>query len=56
MVVMAKLVEIDANTFINPDMIVSIDPQGSKCAVTLVTGKTVTVALDAQALVKKCIG
>ena len=53
---MAKLVEIDANTFINPDMIVSIDPQGSKCVVTLVTGKTLSVPLDAQSLAKKCAG
>jgi len=55
-VVMAKLVEIDANTFINPDMIVSIDPQGSKCVVTLLSGKTVTVPLDAHSLAKKCTG
>ncbi len=52
---MAKLIEIDANTFLNPDMVMSIDPQGSKCVVTLVTGKTVTVLLDAQTFAKKCM-
>jgi hypothetical protein len=52
---MTKLIEIDANTFLNPTMVVSIDPQGSKCVVTLVTGKPVTGPLDAQTLAKKCM-
>ncbi len=47
---MAKLIDIGNNTFLNPEMIVSIDPQGSQSVVTLVTGKTVTISMDAQTL------
>jgi hypothetical protein len=50
---MAKLIDIGNNTFLNPEMIVSIDPQGSQSVVTLVTGKTVTISIDAQTLAKK---
>jgi hypothetical protein len=50
---MAKLIEIGNNTFLNPEMIVSIDPQASQSVVTLVTGKTVTISIDAQTLAKK---
>ena len=50
---MAKLIDIGNNTFLNPEMIVLIDPQGSQSVVTLVTGKTVTISMDAQILAKK---
>jgi len=50
---MAKLIDIGNNTFLNPEMIVSIDPQGSQSVVTLVTGKTVTISIDAQRSPKK---
>jgi hypothetical protein len=50
---MAKFIDIGNNTFLNPEMIVSIDSQGSQSVVTLVTRKTVTVSMDAQALAKK---
>jgi hypothetical protein len=50
---MTKLIEVAANTFLNPSMIVSIDSQGSQSVVTLVTGKTLTISLDAQSLAKK---
>lgn len=50
---MTKLIEVAANTFLNPSMIVSIDSQGSQSVVTLVTGKSLTISLDAQSLAKK---
>jgi hypothetical protein len=50
---MAKLIDIGNNTFLNPEMIVRIDPQGSQSVVTLVTGKPVTISMDAQTLAKK---
>jgi uncharacterized protein YlzI (FlbEa/FlbD family) len=52
---MAKLIEIGANTFLNTDMVVSINSQGTVSTVTLVNGKTITVSMDAQALAKKCM-
>jgi hypothetical protein len=50
---MAKFVDIGNNAFLNPEMIVLIDPQGSQSVVTLATGKTLTLPMDAQTLAKK---
>jgi hypothetical protein len=51
---MAKLIEIGNGQFLNPDMVVLISPQGTQSVVLLVNGRTITVSMDAQNLVKKC--
>jgi hypothetical protein len=50
---MAKLIEIVANTFINPATVASVIGNGSKSDITLINGTKISVDMYAGELVKK---